>query len=82
MKCDKTIMNLIKRIQGQLQGILNMMEEEKSCKDLTIQLKAVKSGVEKVLSLVTTNNLIQQIEKKHQVKIEDIDEAINLVINV
>lgn len=80
MYCDSQLKNRIKRTQGQVQGVLNMMEENASCEAILTQLKAVRSSVEKAIGLLTTHNLVQTIEAQHNIKIEDIDEAIALIV--
>ncbi len=37
----------LKRIEGQVRGIQKMVEEEKSCEDILIQIGAVKSALHK-----------------------------------
>ena len=34
MNYDKNMINRINRVQGQLNGVIKMMEEEKHCKDV------------------------------------------------
>jgi len=80
MKCDVTLKNRLKRAQGQMQGVLSMMESEATCQDLTIQLKAIRSSIDKTIHLLTTQNLIQTIEQDLNVKLDNIDEAIALVL--
>lgn len=45
-------------MEGQLRGILRMMEEEKDCKEIITQLSAVRSGVDRTIGIIVTNNLI------------------------
>lgn len=80
MKCDSSIINRMKRIQGQVAGVLNMMENESSCKDVTTQLKAIRSSISKVMSLVATTNLIQTIEQDYNVELKNIDEAVDILL--
>ncbi|MBU5849043.1 persulfide-sensing transcriptional repressor CstR, partial [Vibrio cholerae O1] len=40
MNYDKKMINRINRIQGQLNGIIKMMEEGKDCKDVITQISA------------------------------------------
>lgn len=80
MKCDVKIVNRMKRIQGQMTGVLKMMESETTCKDVTTQLKAIKSSISKVMSLVATTNLIQTIEHNYNIELTDIDEALDILI--
>lgn len=81
MKCDVSITNRLKRAKGQLQGVLNMMDgQTASCEDLVTQLKAIKTSLEKAIGILTTQNLIDTIESKHEVKLSDLDSALDLII--
>ena len=80
MMCDSTLKNRIKRAQGQMSGVLNMMENDSTCIDILTQLKAIRSSIDKAIGILTTSNLIQLIEESNDVKLNNIDEAINLVI--
>ncbi len=80
MHCDSQLKNRVKRTHGQIQGILHMMENDASCEALLTQLKAVRSSIEKAIGLLTTHNLVQTIESQHNIKIEDIDDAIALIV--
>ncbi len=80
MQCDVQLINRLKRAQGQMQGVLKMMNEDASCEDLLTQLKAIRSSIEKAIGLLTTHNLVQTIEAQHQIKLEDIEEAIALIV--
>ena len=80
MMCDKAIVNRIKRTQGQMNGVLNLITQEATCEEIVTQLKAIKSSIEKTIGLITTTNLLQDIENKHDIKIENINEAIELII--
>ena len=42
----------LRRIEGQVQGIQRMVEEEKYCVDILLQLTAVEGAVEQVQRLV------------------------------
>ena len=82
MKYDAKTMNRIKRIEGQLRGILRMMEEEKDCKEVITQLSAVRSGVDRTIGVIVSNNLmvcIQNADTDDEMN-DTIEEAINLVV--
>jgi DNA-binding FrmR family transcriptional regulator len=64
MHCDPKLMHRLKRMQGQMQGVLNMMEQQQSCQDLVTQLKAIRENIDKTMSIVTTTNLQQVLQKK------------------
>ncbi|QWC00306.1 metal-sensing transcriptional repressor [Mycoplasmatota bacterium] len=80
MKCDDALKNRLKRAHGQMKGVINMMDNDIACMDLLTQLKAIRSSVDKTIGILTTQNLIQTIEDKFNVKIENINEAVDLVV--
>lgn len=80
MRCDVSLSNRIKRAKGQLQGVINMMDQEASCEDIVMQLQAVKSSIEKSIGILTTSNLVQQIEDENQIKLDNINDALKLII--
>ena len=43
----KSVMNRLKRAQGQLAGVLRMLEEERDCADVVTQLAAVSRALDK-----------------------------------
>lgn len=56
-KYDDKIRNRLRRIEGQVRGILNMMEQEKECRDVVVQLSAIRSAVDRVIALVVAGNM-------------------------
>ena len=80
MKCDVSLINRLKRTQGQIGGVVSMMENEALCVDILTQLKAIRSSVDKAIGLLTANNLVQTIEETHNIKLENLHEAINLIL--
>jgi DNA-binding FrmR family transcriptional regulator len=79
MKCNPELLNRMKRLHGQMKGILAMMEHQDSCQDLVIQLKAIRANLDKTISLVTTENL-QQIMVDQPKNEAAIKEAMNLIV--
>ena len=63
MKCSPQIINRIKRVNGQISGILKMIEQERGCKDLITQLKAAKNSLKKTIRLLAVTNLLDSIEE-------------------
>ncbi|GAB1533503.1 MULTISPECIES: metal-sensitive transcriptional regulator [Brevibacillus] len=47
----------LKRIEGQVRGVLNMMEEQKNCKDVVAQLSAVRNASDKAIAQIVAENL-------------------------
>jgi len=57
MKYDDDVKLRLRRAEGQIRGVLRMMEEEKSCKEVVSQLAAVRSAVDRAIACVVAANL-------------------------
>jgi DNA-binding FrmR family transcriptional regulator len=80
---DSKIINRLKRSEGQLRGVLNMMEEEKNCVDVVTQLSAVRASIDRIIGLIVAENLIDCVENQMDdgmSKEEKIQQAINLLV--
>lgn len=51
----KDITTRLKRIEGQVKGIENMVEQGKCCRDVLIQIAAIRAAINKVGGLVLEN---------------------------
>ena len=80
MKCNLKIINRIKRSEGQLKGVLKLIEDGQSCHDLTIQLKAIESSIRQVINLLTIENLKNKVNEKHDIDFDEFSEEINLIL--
>lgn len=83
MEYNDQIKNRVKRMEGQLRGILKMMEEEKACKDVITQLSAVRSALDRTIGVIVSANLIDcvlEAEKNGDNTDELIQEAVNLLV--
>lgn len=70
-------------MEGQLRGILKMMEEGKDCKAVITQLSAVRSGADRAIGLIVSQNLLECIQKAdgdEQAINNSIQEAVNLFV--
>ena len=54
-KDNEAIMNRLRRIEGQVKGIQKMLEEEKNCSDILVQIAAVRSAINSVGGLILEN---------------------------
>ena len=73
----------LKRSEGQLRGIQKMIEEERDCMDIMIQLSAVRSSVDRVIELLITKNLLECINnptKNPEEHKERIEKAIQYLV--
>ncbi|MBS4207265.1 metal-sensitive transcriptional regulator [Bacillus sp. FJAT-50079] len=83
MEYNDQIKNRVKRMEGQLRGILKMMEENKDCKEVVTQLSAVRSAVDRTVGVIVSSNLVecvQEAEKNGGKTDELIKEAVNLLV--
>ena len=83
MNYDKKMINRINRIQGQLNGVIKLMEEEKDCKDVIMQLSASKSSIQRLMGIIISENLIECVktaEENNESSQELINEAVNLLV--
>lgn len=55
--------NRLRRADGQLQGILKMVDEGRPCQDVLTQLAAVRSGVERMMGVVVAENVKQCVSQ-------------------
>lgn len=79
MKCNPDLLHRMNRLHGQMKGILAMMENQESCQDLVVQLKAIRANLDKTISLVTTENL-QQIMLDQPKDSQAIKDAMALIV--
>ncbi|WP_010650135.1 metal-sensitive transcriptional regulator [Oceanobacillus massiliensis] len=83
MKYDEKVFNRMKRIEGQVRGVLKMMEEEKDCKAVVTQLSAAKTALDRTSALIVSKNLeqcIREKQKEGESSESAIDEAVNLLV--
>ncbi|TAA73665.1 metal-sensitive transcriptional regulator [Planococcus salinarum] len=59
MEYDKQVQNRLKRIEGQLKGVLRMVEQNDDCQDVVMQLSAVRSAVDRAIGVIVSENLEQ-----------------------
>ncbi len=73
----------LKRIEGQVRGVLRLMEEGKSCKDVVSQLSAVRNASDKAIAQIVADNL-QECLLKEQAEGHNTDklvrEAVELLV--
>lgn len=83
MEYNAQIKNRVKRIEGQIRGILRMMDEQKECNDLVTQMSAVRTALDRTMGLIVSTNLEQCLRQdildgKDTKK--SINDAVNLIV--
>lgn len=83
MEYDKSVINRLKRIEGQIRGVLNMIEQNKDCREVITQLSASRTGIDRTIGLIVSMNLEQcvreNIENGEDTK-ELVKKAVNLLV--
>ncbi len=84
MNYDDKVKNRLKRIEGQIKGILRMMEEDKECKDVITQLSATRTAIDRTIGVIVSSNLIECIqypeEDANRTQEEIVKEAVELLV--
>jgi DNA-binding FrmR family transcriptional regulator len=81
---DNQIKNRLKRVEGQIRGVLKMMEEGQECKDIVTQLSAARNAIDRAIAVIVSTNLEhcirQEMEKGNHESEKLIQEAVNLLV--
>lgn len=83
MQYDNQVTNRVKRIEGQLRGILKMMEENKDCKDVITQLSAARTGIDRTIGVIVSANLVECVKQATEEGKDTeqlVKEAVNLLV--
>jgi DNA-binding FrmR family transcriptional regulator len=83
MEYDVNIKNRLRRVEGQVRGVLRMMEEGQDCRDTVGQMSAARSAMDRAIGVIVSENLEQcmreQMERGEDTN-ESVQEAINLLV--
>ncbi len=77
----KKIINRLRTIKGHIQGIENMIENEKGCDEVLIQIAAIKQSIHKVGLAVMEEHASQCFIDDDSVNKEKMEELIKLMFN-
>ncbi|GFZ75922.1 hypothetical protein GCM10010978_16920 [Compostibacillus humi] len=83
MEYDKSVIHRLKRIEGQIKGVLRMIENNEDCKAVVTQLSASRSAIDRTIGLIVSLNLEQcvreNIEKGESTE-QIVKEAVDLLV--
>lgn len=79
---DRAVINRIKRLQGQINGVLKMMEEGKDCKEVMTQLSAAKSALNRTMNVIVSDNLVQCVRESVMNNDEKTDELLSQAVEL
>ena len=75
----KKIMNRLNRIEGQISGVKKMVDEDRYCDDILIQLEAIKNSVKSLSNVILERHLCKCVTNSlENGDLGVIDEVINL----
>lgn len=77
---SKQITTRLKRSAGQLDGVLRMMDEDRSCDEVLVQLSAVKSSIDKAMKLVIARNINDCVDNMTDVDVENLEHSLDLLL--
>jgi DNA-binding FrmR family transcriptional regulator len=82
-KLQKNLINRLKTLKGHIGGIEKMIEEDKDCIDILIQISAIKSSIDKVGRAILEDHahecVISSIKEEEEVE-ETVKEAIETIL--
>ena len=76
------ILNRMKKIEGQAKGIQKMIEEDKCCGDIMVQISAIRSAINKVGGLIMDRYIKECLKESLKDKNSDksIEEMIETIV--
>ncbi len=77
----KKIINRLKTIKGHIQGIENMVEADKNCDEILVQIAAVKQSVHKVGLAIMESHASQCFVDDEKMDKERMEELLKLIFN-
>ncbi|WP_164668844.1 metal-sensitive transcriptional regulator [Virgibacillus doumboii] len=83
MNYDDQVKNRMKRIEGQIRGLLKAMEEGKECRDVVNQMTAARNALDRTAALIVSRNLeacIREEEESGRNSEDIIKEAVDLLV--
>ena len=79
---SKEVLNTrLNRIGGQLRGLQKMIDEDKDCESILVQLSAIRGGIESVGSLILKNYMTLCMSKKAGSEADSV-EALSKAISI
>ena len=79
----KQVINRLKRAEGQLRGIQQMIDQDQECVNVITQLSAVRSSIDRLMGLILAENLKSCLEHPHHnhtIQQENLEKAIQLIV--
>ncbi|MDR5658699.1 metal-sensitive transcriptional regulator [Serpentinicella sp. ANB-PHB4] len=75
----KDMLTRLRTIKGHIQGIENMIEEDKPCESILMQIAAVRSSIDKVGTIIIEDHAKDCLLKDNLTK-DEVDQLLKTVI--
>ncbi len=77
---EADISNRLRRIEGQIRGIIRMLEEQRQCEDIITQVLAARSAMDKVAAEILKQHVDQCLSEMSPVEAKSaISRAVQLI---
>jgi DNA-binding FrmR family transcriptional regulator len=78
----KSIINRIKTVKGHLDGIENMINEQRSCEEILVQISAIKSSVNRIGTAILENYAKECLKKgdSSSIDIDDYEKVVDILL--
>ncbi|AQW20853.1 hypothetical protein PL11_002445 [Lentilactobacillus curieae] len=80
---QQSVINRLKRVEGQLRGVQKMIADDSDCLKVINQLSAIRSSVDRTIGVIVAENLkdcLENPENDTTAQEQKINEAIKLII--
>lgn len=72
----------LKRIEGQVKGIQKMVDEDRYCVDILVQISAIRSAINKVGTIILENHVKGCVSESIRNNDEDVESTINEMVDI
>lgn len=81
MRYQRVLRNRLCRIEGQVRGVIQMMDRGRDCVDVITQCAAIRKALDRTIAAVVAENLEQRIRRHMEFGNESRDEVAEAVVS-
>lgn len=71
LKKDMEHMHRLKKIEGQVRGVIRMMKDDRDCEEIIVQLIAIRSGITRLMIERLKERLIECLKEKEDGRLKE-----------
>ena len=79
-KDSKAVINRLRRVEGQMRGIIKMVEDGRPCEDVLVQISSSKAALHKTGQLILENHMRNCV--LHDIKEGNEEEVLQTLLQV